>query len=184
MVLADDPSIGVPGLTDDAEVALRLLSATLDAVRQVTGVGRILLVHPPDAEARLTARALGFRLWPQRGASAGQRYAAAFQQAIDLGHDGCVVIGLNVPDLGHERITEAVGLLDEHQGAVIGDGDGGIALLALQEAQPTLFGDDALPTYDELTTRAAQQRVRLVQLPVHRALTRETLGTFAASWVS
>ena len=183
MVLADDPSLGVPGLTDDPEVALQLLSATLDTVRQVPGVGRILLVHPPNAESSLTSRALGFRLWPQQGASAGQRYATAFQQANDLGYDGCVVIGLNVPDLGHERIAEAVGLLEEHQGAVIDDGEGGIALLALQEAQPTLFGGDAPPTYDELSTRASQQLVRLVQLPAHHALTRDTLGTFAASWV-
>jgi glycosyltransferase A (GT-A) superfamily protein (DUF2064 family) len=183
MVLADDPSLGVSGLTDDPDVALRLLSATLDEVRQVPGVGRILLVHPADAESSLTARALGFRLWPQQGASAGERYASAFRQASDLGHDGCVVVGLNVPDLGHERITEAVALLEEHPGAVIGDGNGGIALLALQEAQPTLFGGNSPPTFEELSRRAAQQLVRLVPLAEHRALTSETLGTFAASWV-
>jgi glycosyltransferase A (GT-A) superfamily protein (DUF2064 family) len=183
MVLADDPTLGVPGLTDDPDVALHLLSATLDTVRQVPGVGRILLVHPPDAESSLTPRALGFRLWPQQGSTAGQRYATAFRQAGDLGHDGCVVVGLNVPDLSHERITEAVGLLEEHPGAIIGDSVGGIALLALQEPQPTLFSGDTLPSYDELSTRATQQLVRLVQLPPHRALTRETLDTFAASWV-
>jgi glycosyltransferase A (GT-A) superfamily protein (DUF2064 family) len=183
MVLADDPALGVPGLTDDPDVALRLLSVTLDTARQVPGVGRILLVHPPDAESALTPRALGFRLWPQQGASPGARYAAAFQQADDLGYDGCIVIGLNVPDIGHQRIAEAAALLHEHTGAVIADGSGGIALLALQEAQPTLFGGDAPPSYDELSTRAAQQLVRLVHLPAHRALTRDTLGAFAASRV-
>ena len=102
-------------------------------------MGRVLLVHPPDAESSLTARALGFRLWPQLGAIARRALRTAFQQAIDLGYEGSVVIGLNVPDLGATRITEAVGMLEEHQGVVIGDGDGGIALLALQEPQPTLF---------------------------------------------
>ena len=89
MVLADDPASGVPGLTDDPAVALRLLSATLDTVRQVAGVGRVLLVHPPDAESRLTPRALGFRLWPQLGATPASD-ARAFQQAIDLGYEGSV----------------------------------------------------------------------------------------------
>jgi len=181
MVLADDPASGVPGLTDDPAVALRLLSVTLDTVRHVAGVGRVLLVHPPDAESSLTSRALGFRLWPQRGSSPGERYAAAFQQAIDLGYEGSVVIGLNVPDLGAARITEAVGLLEEHQGVVIGDGDDGIALLALQEPQPTLFGGEPVPTYGELRARASQQLVRLVELPPHDALTRDTLGAFASS---
>src|SRR5205085_2147649 len=41
MVLADDPAHGVPGLTDDPAVALRLLSATLATVRQVAGAGRV-----------------------------------------------------------------------------------------------------------------------------------------------
>ena len=181
MVLADDPASGVPGLTDDPAVALRLLSATLDTVRQVAGVGRVLLVHPPDAESSLTPRALGFRLWPQLGSSPGERYARAFQQAIDLGYDGSVVIGLNVPDLGAARITEAVGLLEEHQGVVIADGEGGIGLLALQEPQPTLFAGEPVPTYRELCTRASQQLVRLVELPPHHALTRDTLGAFAPS---
>ena len=180
-MLADDPASGVPGLTDDPAIALRLLSATLDTVRRVAGVGRVLLVHPPHAESGLTARALGFRLWPQFGSSPGERYASAFQQAIDLGYEGGIVIGLNVPDLGVARITEAVTLLDERQGVVIGDGFGGIGLLALQEPQPTLFAGELVPTYDELCTRASQQLVRLVELPPHHALTRDTLGEFAPS---
>jgi glycosyltransferase A (GT-A) superfamily protein (DUF2064 family) len=181
MVLADDPSSGVPGLTDDPAIALRLLSATLDTVRQVAGVGRVLLVHPPDAESGLTGRALGFRLWPQVGSSPGARYARAFQQSIDLGYEGGVVIGLNMPGLGAARITEAVTLLEERQGVVIGDGLGGIGLLALQQPQPTLFAGELVPSYDDLCTRASQQLVRLVELPPHPALTRDTLGEFAPS---
>ena len=72
-------------------------------------------------------------------------------------------------------------LLGEHQAVVIGDGEGGIGLLALQEPQPTLFVGEPVPTYGELCTRASQQLVRLVELPPHHALTRDTLGAFAAS---
>ena len=47
-----------------------------------------------------------------------------------------------------------------------------LAVLGLQEPQPTLFGGDGVPTYDELVTRAEQQRVRLVELAPEEPVTR------------
>ena len=180
MVLADDPATGVPGLTDDPVAADALLIATLDLARQVAGVGRVLLVHPAAAEARLAARALGFRLWPQDGATPGERYANAFRQASELGYDGAVVIGTTAPDLPADLISQAVGLLSEHHGAVAPDDRGGIALLGLQEHQPTLFSGSGPLSFAELSTRAAQQRIRLVELPAHRALSDVDLQSFLA----
>ena len=171
IVLADDPGRGVPGVTDDPGAADALLSATLDLARRVGGVGRVLLFHPAELESRLTSRSLGYRLWPQEGATAGERYANAFRQATDLGYEGAVVIGLSSSDLPPERVSEAAGLLSEHHGAIAGDGRGGIALLALQEPQPTLFTGDDVPSYDAVLARAAQQRVRLVELPALAAAT-------------
>src|SRR3954470_9736994 len=160
VILVNDPQAG-----DDAADAEARLTATLDLARQVAGVeGRILLVHPPEAEGRLTAKALGFRLWPQEGDNPGRRYANAFRQAVDLGYDGAVVIDTSTPGLPAERITEAATSLEQHHGAIIGDGDGGIVLLALQEPHDTLFVGDARPSYSEVTTRASQQRVRLIEL--------------------
>ena len=43
---------------------------------------------------------------------------------------------------------------------------------ALHWANATLFTGDNPPTYDELVTRAAQQRVRLVELPAEEAVRR------------
>jgi glycosyltransferase A (GT-A) superfamily protein (DUF2064 family) len=162
IVFVDDP--------DDTDPSL---SATLDLARRVGGVGRVLLFHPPDAESRLISRSLGYRLWPQEGESPGQRYANAFRQAADLGYEGSAVITLAAADdLTAERIGEAVTQLQQHHGAIVPDGRGGIATLVLQEPQPTLFSGDELPTYDELVTRASQQRVRLVELPAEESVRR------------
>ena len=171
IVLADDLAGGVPGLTDDARVADTLLARTLDVSRAVGGVGRVLLFSPPEAEATLTSRSLGFRLWPAEGDTPGRRYANAFRQAGELGYEGAVVIGLGVPTIPPARLTEAAALLEEHQGVVIPDGAGGVAVLGLQGAEPTLFnGGEEVPGYDVLCTRARQQRVRLHELPPHPAL--------------
>jgi glycosyltransferase A (GT-A) superfamily protein (DUF2064 family) len=169
IVLADDPASGVPGLTNDPGVADTLLARTLELSRAVGGVGRVLLFSPPEAEATLTSRSLGFRLWPAEGDTPGRRYANAFRQAGELGYEGAVVIGVGVPDIPPARLTEAAGLLEEHQGVLIPDGNGGVAVLGLQGAEPTLFnGGDEVPTHDVLCTRARQQRVRLHELAPHQ----------------
>ena len=160
-------------LVDDPDETDPSLLATLDLARRVGGVGRVLLFHPAESESKLTSRSLGYRLWPQNGTSPGQRYANAFRQASELGYEGCAVITTAAADdVGAERISEAVSHLQEHHGAIVPDGRGGIAVLVLQEPQPTLFAGDNPPTYDELVTRAAQQRVRLVELPAEEAVRR------------
>jgi glycosyltransferase A (GT-A) superfamily protein (DUF2064 family) len=185
IVLAEDPAGGVPGLTDDARVADTLLARTLTLARAVGGVGRVLLFSPPEAEATLTSRSLGFRLWPAEGDTPGARYANAFRQSGELGYEGAVVIGLGVPTIPPQRLTEAAALLEEHQGVVIPDGAGGVAVLGLQGAEPTLFPpSEGVPDHDTLCTRARQQRVRLHELPAHPALTPmgldDVLGVAAA----
>jgi glycosyltransferase A (GT-A) superfamily protein (DUF2064 family) len=179
IVLAEDPAGGVPGLTDDARVTDTLLARTLEVARAVGGVGRVLLFSPPEAEAQLTSRSLGFRLWPAEGETPGRRYANAFKQAGELGYEGGVVLGLGVPTIPPARLTEAAALLEEHQGVLIPDGRGGVAVLGLQGAERTLFnGGEEVPSYDTLCTRARQQRVRLHELPPHPALTPMGLDDF------
>jgi glycosyltransferase A (GT-A) superfamily protein (DUF2064 family) len=180
MILADDPAGGINGLTDEQAPAEALLVRALDQARQVPGVGRLLLFHPAEAESRLAARALGFRMWPQDGATPGERYRNAFRQAVELGYEGAIVLELTVPTFPLGRVSEAVALLDEHHGAISGDERGGIALLALQEPQPTLFSGPARPTFDDFCTRAVQQRVQVVKLPDHPAITPEDLAL--ANW--
>ena len=180
-MLADDPVHGVDGVTTDPDAADVLLSCTLDVARQVGGVGRVLLFHPVEAETPLTSRTLGFRLWPQDGATPAERYANAFRQSGELGYEGAVVVGLHVPDIDPVRLTEAAAMLEEHQGVVAPDGNGGIAFLGLQRHEPTLVPAGAVPSFDELVMRARQQLVRVLELPAHQGLRAETVDGFVGA---
>ncbi len=179
IVLAEDPGAGVPGVTGDPQVADVLLARTLELARAVGGVGRVLLFSPPEAEATLTSRSLGFRLWPADGASQGARYANAFRQAGELGYEGGLVIGLDVPTIEPSRLTEAAAMLEDHQGVLIPGEDGRVAALGLQSAEKTLFpATPEVATVDELRTRARQQLVRLHELDPHPTLTAQTLDDY------
>ena len=180
-MLADDPALGVEGVTTDPEAADVLLACTLDVARQVGGVGRVLLFHPVEAETSLTSRTLGFRLWPQDGATPAERYANAFRQAGELGYEGAVVIGLDVPDIDPDRLTDAAAMLEEHQGVVAPNGQGGIAFLGLQHPEPTLLAGPTVPTFEELRTRAKQQLVRIVEVDGHDALSAASVGDYLAN---
>ncbi|MBA2625000.1 MAG: DUF2064 domain-containing protein [Acidimicrobiia bacterium] len=179
IVLAEDPASGVPRLTDDPDAADTLLARTLELARAVGGVGRVLLFSPPEAETSLTSRSLGFRLWPADGATHGARYASAFRQAGELGYEGALVIGLDMPTIAPDRLTEAATLLEDHQGVLVPGEDGRVAALGLQGAEPTLFppGPD-LPDVEGLRTRARQQLVRLHELEPHPTLTAPTLADY------
>lgn len=171
LLLAGDLDAGVPGLTVDPAEADELLSAALGLARSTSGVGRVLLFHPHEAEATLTARALGFRLWPAEGTTDGARWANAFRQAGELGYEGAVVIGLAAAGLAPERLAEVIDLLAGSPGVVIPDGRGGIAVLGLQRHEPALLPPTAnVLDLETLRTRARQLRIPLVELDAHLAL--------------
>lgn len=150
----------------DAPVDTDELRIAMDTARRAGGVARVLLFHPAEIETDLTRHSLGFRLWPQEGASPGERFANAFRQAADLGYDGAVVLhGAAGHRVDPSLVTNAAAMLAEHNGVVLADdGDGSVALLALQQPEPALLAGDAVPSYDDVVRRAAQLRVRLVEL--------------------
>lgn len=149
----------------DPETAEDRLAAFLALARNVGGAGRVLLFHPAAEEGRLATKSLGFRLWPQDGATPAERFANSFRQAADLGYDGAVVLRGRGFELAPDVVADAVSAIGRHVNAIAADPDGTIALLALLEPQPTLFAGTTVPTFDEFLTRATQQRVRLEELP-------------------
>jgi glycosyltransferase A (GT-A) superfamily protein (DUF2064 family) len=148
----------------DASIGADELAAGLDTARQAGGVARVLLFHPADIETDLARRSLGFRLWPQDGATPGERFANAFRQAGELGYDGAVVVRPPAFAADPSTLTSAAAMLSEHMGAVLPGDDGGVAMLALQQPEPALLAGDDVPSYDDVVRRAAQLRVRLVEL--------------------
>jgi hypothetical protein len=182
LLLAGDLGRGVPGLTDDADEADALLAAALGLARATGGAGRVLLFHPAEAEGPLTARALGFRLWPADGDTDGARWANAFRQAGELGYEGAVVLRLDGADLAPARLTEVVDLLATNPGVVIPDDEGGIVALGLQRPEPSLVPPAAaVPTLATLRTRARQLRVPLLELAPHPRLSPAGVSAYLAS---
>jgi glycosyltransferase A (GT-A) superfamily protein (DUF2064 family) len=162
LLLLADATGGGAGEPDD------LVGAALELARATGGVGRVLLFHPLEAEAALTARALGFRLWPADGETEGARWANAFRQAGELGYDGAVVLRLTAGGLPPERLIEVVELLAANAAVVLPDRQGGIAVLALQRHEPTLLPPSPeVPDLETLRTRARQLRISLVELEAH-----------------
>lgn len=171
LLLAGEPAPGALGPTDDQAAADVLLDSALALARSTGGVGRVLLFHPLEAEAALTARALGFRLWPAEGETPGARWANAFRQAGELGYEGAITIGLDAARLPVARLDEVVDLLASHPAVLIPDGGGGISLLALQRHEPALVPPaPEVPDVDTLQRRARQLRIPLLELAPHPAV--------------
>lgn len=181
LLLAGDPEGGVDDLTDDPALAGALLDAALALARATGGVGRVLLFHPLEAEPALTARALGFRLWPADGETVGARWANAFRQAGELGYDGAVTVGLSAAVLEVGRLDEVVELLATNAAVVVPDDRGGITALALQRHEPALVPATAEPPdVETLQRRARQLRIPLLELEPHPALTGDGLAGYLA----
>lgn len=167
LLLLADAGTTEPGGCDLTEAQLDL---ALVLARATGGVGRVLLFHPLEDEAALTARALGFRLWPAEGDTPGARWANAFRQAGELGYEGAVTLTLDAADLASDRLDEVVDLLAANQAVVIPTGTGGVSVLALQRHEPALVPvADAVPDLDTLRRRARQLRIPLVELAPHGA---------------
>lgn len=92
----------------------------------------------------------------------GQRMTAAFAAAFAAGASRVVIIGTDCPGLRAEHLTQAVGLLNEHD-VVLGPAtDGGYYLLGLRQPQPELFQNKAWSTASVLTdTHADAHRLGL-----------------------
>jgi rSAM/selenodomain-associated transferase 1 len=140
LVLAKQPVAGrvktrlCPPLTPEqaAAVATAALEDTLDAIRSVPAVRRVLVLDGTyDAE--------GFQVQPQRGGPMPERLAAAF--------DDCdprlptLLVGMDTPQLTSALLTQALVALAEHP-AVLGlADDGGWWALGLQRPQGRLLRD-------------------------------------------
>ena len=168
LLLVGPPDGAAPPLAGPAGDPDAVLAAALELARATLGVGRVLLFSPPEAESTLTAKALGFRLWPADGDTDGARWANAFRQAGELGYEGAVVVRLDAAGLPPERLTEVVEQLATSAAVVLPDTEGGIAVLGLQRHEPTLLPPSPeVPDLETLRTRARQLRIALLELEAH-----------------
>lgn len=157
------PLLGPDGC---AALAGRLLRNALTVAAGVPGVTVFVAVDPPQALAEVGSLAgENARLLGQRGASLGERLAAATSEVIGAGHCPVVVIGTDAPTLTAARLARAFGELARGRDAVFGPAcDGGYYLVGLTKPAPELFAlDPALWGSDRVLTAslAAARRAGL-----------------------
>lgn len=152
----------------DGAAAARLyagfLADVLENGRSVPGT-RLRIAHTPESDAAWFARfAPGIAAGPQRGATLGERMAAAFGEAFHDDHrppttdnydptrvvggqSSVVIIGSDSPDLPPDYLHEAFAQLERGADVVLGPtDDGGYYLIGLRAPQPRLVCEVPMST--------------------------------------
>jgi rSAM/selenodomain-associated transferase 1 len=154
LVVAKQPAPGqtktrlCPPLDGETAAALYtcLLRDTLDVMRQVPAVRRVIGYLPAEAAGYFHALAPDMALSPQRGESLGERLDALLSGALADGASKAVVIGSDSPTLPAAYVAQAFALLDTHE-AVLGPcADGGYYLIGLRQPQPRLLREVTMST--------------------------------------
>jgi len=127
------------------------------------GLAPLLAVDPPDACARLAARApAAFRVVPQRGADLGARMEAAAADAFAQGLAPVLLRGSDSPTLGPRRLAAALAKLADSDLVLLPDRDGGYSLVGLRRPAPGLFAHpmSTPAVLRETLARASQRALR------------------------
>jgi rSAM/selenodomain-associated transferase 1 len=153
-----------------ARLARALLLDTLDTVRQVRGVHRVVLYAPRRSRASFRQLAGDFEPIAQRAGDLGRRLALAFRDLHALGRGPVVVIGGDAPALPAAVLTRAIRVLaDGRHGAVLGpSADGGYYLIGSRRPCAALFRGIAWSSpavFSQTLARARRQRLAVAVLP-------------------
>jgi uncharacterized protein len=140
------PLLGPDGCAGLAELLIRhTVTVATEAARMSAGMATVFAAaDPPDALTDVGGLVPGsVRLLRQRGASLGERLAAATGEVFARGHRPVVVIGTDVPTLTAGRLAQAFGELARGRDVVFGPArDGGYYLVGLSRPAPELFALD------------------------------------------
>jgi rSAM/selenodomain-associated transferase 1 len=155
LVVAKRPAIGqtktrlCPPLTGEAAAALYacLLQDTLDIMRAVPGVERVIVYLPETATDYFRALAPDMALMLQRGADLGERLDHLLSDALAAGAEQVVVMDSDSPTLPAAYVAEAFARLDGPDDVVLGPcDDGGYYLIGLKRPQPRLLREVQMST--------------------------------------
>src|SRR5207245_11563285 len=132
------------------EQAARLYEAflrdTLDLVRAVADVTRLVLYLPEEAAPYFRALAPDFGLLLQQGASLGERLDNALTHCLGSGFRQVVVVDSDSPTLPAACLSEAFDLLDRQEAVFGPTDDGGYYLVGLTRPRPTLLREVRMST--------------------------------------
>lgn len=146
------------GIDDGADLRRAILLDTLEAIRPVRLVDRILLFAPDDAHAEMAGLDADIaHLIPQRGETLSQRLEYGFADLFALGYDAAALIGSDLPTLPAGHVEQGIEALLRHPDPlVLGPADdGGYYLIGLRRPHPALFQGIPWSTADVLATTRA-----------------------------
>ncbi|HSR20171.1 MAG TPA: TIGR04282 family arsenosugar biosynthesis glycosyltransferase [Anaerolineales bacterium] len=115
------------------------LRDTLDAMRKVAGVQRVIGFLPDDAQEYFNQLAPDMQLVRQRGASLGERLDNLLTGVLQGGSQRAVVMDSDSPTLPIDYISRAFELLADADMVMGPTRDGGYYLIGLKRPQPYLL---------------------------------------------
>jgi hypothetical protein len=154
LVVAKQPAAGhtktrlCPPLTPQqaAELYDCFLRDTLDLMRQVPGVQRVIGYLPQDAREYFGRLAPDMHLAPQVGISLGERLNHLLIEALAGGAPFAVVMDSDSPTLPCRYLLQAFERLAEADIVLGPTRDGGYYLIGLKQPQPHLFQEVQMST--------------------------------------
>jgi uncharacterized protein len=139
-----------------AAIYTAFVKDTLEMVREIDGVTRVIAYDPPDSEAKV--RALfgnDFLYVPQVQADLGQRMYHALRQQLAFGAESAILIGTDIPSLPASMITRAFEVLADRDVVLGPSTDGGYYLVGMSRLCPDMFLDMLWST-SEVFSRTVQ----------------------------
>ncbi len=154
LVVAKQPAPGqtktrlCPPLTHDQAADLYdcFLRDTLDLMRKVPNVQRIIGYLPEDAQRYFRQLAPDMELCPQRGASLGERLDHLLTEALLDGSRRAVVMDSDSPTLPPAYLRQAFDDLADADVVLGPTSDGGYYLIGLKQPQPHLLREVRMST--------------------------------------
>lgn len=159
-----------PPLTFEQASALYecFLRDTLEIVRAVPGVTRLINYLPAEADQYFSDLAPDFELLPQVGQHLGERLDQALTHCLRNGFQQAVIMDSDSPTLPAAYLVQAFAEL-EHAEVVLGPcEDGGYYLIGLTRPQPRLLREVRMSTVNVLADTLAladELKLRVALLP-------------------
>ena len=155
IVVAKQPTPGhtktrlSPPLTPEQASALYecFFFDTLDQMRQVDAVQRVIAYLPLDARDYFHRFASDFELAPQNGADLGPRLDHALTDYLSQGYERVVIMDSDSPTLPYVYLSQAFSALSEGADVTLGPcDDGGYYLIGIKKPRPRLLREVQMST--------------------------------------
>jgi rSAM/selenodomain-associated transferase 1 len=145
------------------------LADTLDQIRQVDGVERVIAYLPANAHGYFHRLAPDFQLIQQDGPDLGARLDHALSSYLSRGYEHAVIMDSDSPTLPTEHLSQAFIALSDGAQVVLGPcEDGGYYLIGCSQPVPRLLREVRMSTPTvaaDTIALANEEGLHLVQLP-------------------